>query len=101
MGYEIPKGTCHPGHSASHKCSKLILKDTVVMVNLWFVYVSQYKLSPLISFRAISRDPDIFQDPQRFMPERFMKDGALCEDSSDFMWGFGRRSVPIIINVKV
>ncbi len=64
------------------------------MVNLW--YVSQVPNSSRYngadkSFRAMSRDPDTFKDPDRFIPERFLKNGVLREDVPDLMWGFGRR----------
>ncbi|SJL17632.1 uncharacterized protein ARMOST_21188 [Armillaria ostoyae] len=52
-----------------------IPQDTVVMVNLW----------------EMSRDPDTFKDPDRFIPERFLKNDVLRKDVPDLMWGFGRR----------
>ncbi|PBK98045.1 hypothetical protein ARMGADRAFT_903194, partial [Armillaria gallica] len=40
---------------------------------------------------AMSRDPDTFKDLDRCIPEHFLKNGILCEDVPDLMWGFGRR----------
>ena len=44
--------------------------------------------------RAYSRDPTVYDDPERFMPERFMKDGKLSTDVRDpatIAFGYGRR----------
>ena len=41
-------------------------------------------------------DPDTFEDPEKFAPERFLRDGRLdtnARDPYDFVFGFGRRSV--------
>ncbi|KAI1792350.1 cytochrome P450 [Ganoderma leucocontextum] len=57
----------------------LIPKGTVLLANVW----------------AISRDPKQYPDPDRFMPERFLKDGKLNPDVRNpraFAFGFGRRS---------
>ena len=46
--------------------------------------------------RGIMHDPDVFEDPMTFKPERFLKDGKLNPDILDPMFatfGFGRRSV--------
>ncbi|KAF5382593.1 hypothetical protein D9615_002747 [Tricholomella constricta] len=52
---------------------------TPVMANIW----------------AMTRDASMFKDPDRFYPERFIKeDGSLDESSSDFVWGFSRRTCP-------
>ena len=39
-------------------------------------------------------DENIYPDPFKFIPERFMKDGQLnldVRDPSNASWGFGRR----------
>ena len=44
--------------------------------------------------RACMHDPDTFEDPEKFAPERFLRDGKLdtnARDPYDFVFGFGRR----------
>lgn len=46
--------------------------------------------------RGILHDPDVYEDPFAFRPERYIKDGKLdttVQDPTDFMFGFGRRQV--------
>ncbi|KAH7922017.1 cytochrome P450 [Leucogyrophana mollusca] len=44
---------------------------------------------------AITRDPDVFPDPETFDPQRWLtKDGAFREDLRAFTYGFGRRVCP-------
>ena len=41
-------------------------------------------------------DPEVFNDPMEFQPERYLKDGKLNPDMRDpdsAVFGFGRRSV--------
>ncbi|KIL66889.1 hypothetical protein M378DRAFT_354487 [Amanita muscaria Koide BX008] len=53
-----------------------IPKGTFVIPNVW----------------AIARDEAIYQDPDRFMPERFFNtDGTLNNDTVSYAFGFGRR----------
>ncbi|KAJ7045928.1 cytochrome P450 [Mycena alexandri] len=45
---------------------------------------------------AILHDPEMYPDPDRFYPERFLKDGVLNPDirEPDAAFGFGRRICP-------
>ncbi|KAI0092432.1 CyP450 monooxygenase [Irpex rosettiformis] len=58
-----------------------IPEGTVVLANIWHIL----------------RDPKEYPDPERFYPDRFMKDGALnpdVRDPSTVAFGFGRRICP-------
>jgi len=44
---------------------------------------------------AISRDPEVYPEPDVFKPQRWINDqGRLKEDSKLFIFGFGRRTCP-------
>ena len=39
-------------------------------------------------------DPEVYPEPDKFVPERFLKDGRLNPDVQDpeaYLFGFGRR----------
>ena len=45
------------------------------------------------SRRCIARDPDVFPDPERFNPKRWIgPDGNINNDLKAFSFGFGRRT---------
>ena len=49
--------------------------------------------------RAMSRDEAVYPNPDRFLPERFLKDGNIdpnVRDPADFVFGFGRRYVQLV-----
>ena len=73
-----------------------IPKGTIVMGNAWLVRLT-YSISVLNSlFRSILHDRKVFNNPQEFQPERYLKDGKLNPDVRDpdcAAFGFGRRSV--------
>jgi cytochrome P450 len=75
-----------------------IPKGTIVIGNLWLVYHDSEILFSALNFslRSILNDPEVFNNPQEFQPERYLKDGKLNLDVRDpdfAIFGFGRRSV--------
>jgi cytochrome P450 len=61
---------------------RFIPKGSIVFANIW----------------AMSRDPNIFPEPDRFNPERFLEkvddETARWRDPRVFVFGFGRRRCP-------
>lgn len=80
-----PPGPLTLPHAPVEACNVLgyeIPRNTAVLVNLW----------------AIGRNPKSWEDAERFVPERFMKDGSgLDEKLKNCEWipfGAGRRGCP-------
>ena len=50
--------------------------------------------------RACMHDPEVYDDPETFRPERFIRDGKLdttsVRDPSEYVFGFGRRYVEMV-----
>ncbi|KAG1795220.1 cytochrome P450, partial [Suillus variegatus] len=66
---------------------------------IWAVYQKNYCIpagTTVIGHHwSISRDPDIFPEPNAFRPERWTNDqGCLRDDLKFFVFGFGRRVCP-------
>ncbi|THU86673.1 cytochrome P450 [Dendrothele bispora CBS 962.96] len=71
-----PLGIPHAAIEESFYNNFFIPKGTVVISNIW----------------AMSRDSEIYNDPDKFMPERFLtEDGNLNNDDLPLSYGFGRR----------
>ncbi|KIL53882.1 hypothetical protein M378DRAFT_174541 [Amanita muscaria Koide BX008] len=71
-----PLGVLHTATDDDMYKGFYIPKGTLVIPNVW----------------AIGRDEAIYQDPERFMPERFFNaDGALNNDTVNYVFGFGLR----------
>jgi cytochrome P450 len=73
-----PLGITHTTDSDDEYDGYFIPRGTFVMANSW----------------AIMHDPDMFEQPFDFVPERYLKDGKITElvpDPEVAAFGFGRR----------
>ncbi|KAJ3526568.1 hypothetical protein NMY22_g10111 [Coprinellus aureogranulatus] len=79
-----------------------IPKGTVIMPNVWCVVPARTNLckhytDATVTLRAIMHDPETFEDPFEFKPERYLKDGEIdpsVPDAELAAFGFGRRICP-------
>ncbi|OJA13777.1 hypothetical protein AZE42_07459 [Rhizopogon vesiculosus] len=56
---------------------------------------SRYEEPDSNRLRAISRDPEVYHEPDKFKPERWINDqGRPRDDLKYFVYGFGRRICP-------
>lgn len=85
-------------------------KDATVMFNAWFViyfppisspapaYMNYLRFNCVCAYagyRAITRDEELYPEPERFIPERFW--GKMDSEAAhrvDSVFGFGRRVCP-------
>ncbi|KAJ3563987.1 hypothetical protein NP233_g8587 [Leucocoprinus birnbaumii] len=77
----LPSAIPHLTSESDEYDGYFIPKGTIVIGNSW----------------SILQDPTVYKDPERFIPERFMKDGELdpnVQDPSVAVFGFGRRICP-------
>ncbi|KAF8703005.1 hypothetical protein AX14_014287 [Amanita brunnescens Koide BX004] len=75
----LPAGNAHASIADDEYNGYFIPKGTVVVPNIW----------------AMTRDEEVYQDADSFLPERFLKaDGTLNDDTVDYAFGFGRRICP-------
>ncbi|TFK20130.1 cytochrome P450 [Coprinopsis marcescibilis] len=77
----VPLGLPHASRDDDVFNGYFIPGKTILMPNVW----------------AIMHDPEIFEDPDKFNPERYLKDGKIDPsvlDSFGGAFGFGRRTCP-------
>ncbi|KAI1792473.1 cytochrome P450 [Ganoderma leucocontextum] len=76
-----PMGIPHRTMADDELQGYFVPAGTIISVNVW----------------ACLHDPDVFEDPDEFRPERFIRDGKLdvsARDPAAFAFGFGRRICP-------
>ncbi|RPD77552.1 cytochrome P450 [Lentinus tigrinus ALCF2SS1-7] len=75
----MPLGVPHYTSEDIEYRGYFIPKGTVLIANAW----------------ACLHDPDVYSDPDLFLPDRFIRNGNLdpsVRDPSDFIFGYGRRA---------
>ena len=100
----IPLGIPHKSTEDLTYKGYRIPAGSVIIPNIWSVKGGaarrmHSRLFPITTRRAISRDPSVYSDPERFAPERFLgSDGpnTNTRDTSESQFGFGRRWVPVL-----
>ncbi|KAJ2919376.1 hypothetical protein MD484_g987, partial [Candolleomyces efflorescens] len=55
-----------------------IPKDSIILPNIWFM----------------THDPDLYEEPSKFIPERFDNSDLEMKKINELVFGFGRRSCP-------
>ncbi|KAI0763626.1 cytochrome P450 [Trametes elegans] len=82
----LPMGIPHRTVEDDVFCGHFIPAGTTVLTNVWYVLSAD-----------ILHDPDTYENPDNFCPERFLRDGETKPDVQDpqtIMFGFGRRKCP-------
>ena len=70
----------------------LIPKGATVIGNHWYAQRSTACTEFDIFFRAIANDPEVYPNPDKFEPQRWLaKDGKVRDDLNFCTFGFGRR----------
>ncbi|KAF9527923.1 cytochrome P450 [Crepidotus variabilis] len=66
-----------------------VMKDII-----WNGYIIPKNASIFGNIWSVGRDPEYFPNPERFDPQRWIKDGKLRDDMKTFAFGWGRRVCP-------
>ena len=71
-----------------------IPKGATVFGNHWYARtnVTRLEVDTMMIIRAIANDPEVFPDPEKFDPQRWLtEDGKVRGDLNFCTFGFGRR----------
>ncbi|KAG2118120.1 cytochrome P450 [Suillus discolor] len=75
----LPNGAYRTNRDTAHQKNYCIPAGTTLYADHW----------------SISRDPDVYPEPEEFKPQRWIDDqGRLRDDLKFFVYGFGRRVCP-------
>ncbi|KAF8263061.1 cytochrome P450 [Lactarius quietus] len=77
----IPLGSVHSAMVSDVYKGYYIPAGTIIIPNIWYA-----------SFKAMMHDPEVFPDPERFLPERWLSLDAPAFPTQAF--GFGGRRCP-------
>jgi cytochrome P450 len=91
----IAPGVPHSNTEDDEYDGYFLPKGTMFLPNIWFVtfILSSHPFGLKLN-RAMMHDPEVFERPFDFMPERYLKDGKLdltVPDGDLATFGFGRR----------
>ena len=96
----LPVGLPHANVADDEFRGYFIPAGTMLIPNTWYVavyprqvYSGALRCAPS---RACMNDPEVYEDPEAFRPERFIRDGQLdtsVRDPAAFVFGYGRRHV--------
>ncbi len=99
----LPFGVPHATVADDEFRGYFIPAETMLIPNTWYVAPRTLTLdsgqrAEHLAVRACMHDPEVYEDPHVFRPERFIRDGKLDlsgRDPAPFIFGYGRRHVAI------
>ena len=101
-----PLGVAHSTSEDDELCGYFIPQGTVILPNVWWVLLLCLLLSGRMGInsgyarrRACMHDEKMYEQPEVFRPERFIREDSTIDtgirDPEAFTFGFGRRYVAI------
>ena len=102
----VPIGLPHRVVADDEYNGYFIPGGATILVNVWHVAIFSHQVMTFMPLhRGISRDPAVYPEPERFIPERFLNSDGQFDvqgrDPSDLVFGFGRRSVPQLSSAHI
>ncbi|KAH0835663.1 cytochrome P450 [Lanmaoa asiatica] len=92
----LRRGDCEEGFTDFTYQGYTIPKGAMVPNNPWLAFYSSSGLKFLVAVRQVTHDPALFDDPDAFIPERFLESEDSKQRqpnvrSDDLAFGYGRR----------